>query len=43
MFGDTCHGLLMFLFALFLVVREKDLARRKIRDEVKQRRNTFAD
>ncbi|KRZ18033.1 putative V-type proton ATPase subunit a [Trichinella zimbabwensis] len=34
MFGDFGHGLIMFLFALFLIVKEKQLIARKIRDEV---------
>ncbi|VDP07354.1 unnamed protein product [Soboliphyme baturini] len=41
MFGDMGHGLLMFFFALFLVVKEKQLAARKIRDEVKLRYSNF--
>lgn len=34
MFGDLGHGFIMFLFALFLVVKEKYLERQRIRDEV---------
>ncbi|CAD5226514.1 unnamed protein product [Bursaphelenchus xylophilus] len=34
MFGDLGHGILMFLAGLFLVVREKNLEARQIRDEI---------
>lgn len=34
MFGDLGHGCLMFLFALFLVLREKPLAAKKTDNEV---------
>ena len=34
MFGDFGHGLLMFLFGLFLVVKEKNLIAQKINNEV---------
>ncbi|CAH1774498.1 unnamed protein product, partial [Owenia fusiformis] len=34
MFGDAGHGIIMFLFALFLVLREKQLAAAKIDDEI---------
>ena len=34
MFGDLGHGFIMFLFALWMVVREKSLAAKKIDDEV---------
>lgn len=34
MFGDLGHGLLMFLFAAFLVLREKPLAAKKTDNEV---------
>lgn len=34
MFGDLGHGLLMFLFAAFLVMREKPLAAKKSDNEV---------
>lgn len=34
MFGDLGHGLLMFLAGLYLVLRETNLQRRQIRDEV---------
>lgn len=34
MFGDLGHGLLMFLFAAFLVLREKSLAAKKTDNEV---------
>jgi len=34
MFGDLGHGLLMFLFAGFLVLREKPLAAKKTDNEV---------
>ncbi|XP_041371566.1 V-type proton ATPase 116 kDa subunit a1-like [Gigantopelta aegis] len=34
MFGDMGHGMIMFLFALFLVLREKELAAKKIDDEI---------
>lgn len=36
MFGDIGHGLIMFLFALFLVLKEKMLQARKIQDEIFQ-------
>lgn len=35
MFGDFGHGMIMFCAALFLVLREKNLIERKIRDEVR--------
>lgn len=34
MFGDMGHGLIMFLFALFLVLKEKRLEAARINDEV---------
>ena len=34
MFGDAGHGLLMTLFALWMVVKEKPLAAKKIQSEV---------
>jgi vacuolar-type H+-ATPase subunit I/STV1 len=34
MFGDLGHGGLMFLFAAFLVLREKQLAAKKSDNEV---------
>ncbi len=34
MFGDAGHGLLMTLFALWMVVKEKPLAAKKITSEV---------
>jgi len=34
MFGDLGHGILMFLFAAFLVLREKPLAAKKTDNEV---------
>lgn len=34
MFGDLGHGAIMFLFALFLVLREKPLAAKKSDNEV---------
>lgn len=34
MFGDIGHGLLMFLFAAYLVLREKPLAAKKSDNEV---------
>lgn len=34
MFGDIGHGLLMFLFSAFLVLREKPLAAKKSTNEV---------
>ena len=34
MFGDFGHGILMFLCGLYLVLREKNLEARQIRDEV---------
>lgn len=36
MFGDLGHGLLMFLFAAFLVLREKPLAAKKTDNEVRK-------
>jgi len=39
MFGDLGHGLLMFLFAGFLVLREKPLAAKKTDNEVCKNRN----
>ncbi|CAD5207209.1 unnamed protein product [Bursaphelenchus okinawaensis] len=36
MFGDMGHGLIMFLFALFLVRKEKQLEAARIRDEIFQ-------
>ena len=36
MFGDAGHGLLMTLFALWMVVKEKPLAAKKIQSEVWQ-------
>jgi len=35
MFGDTGHGLIMLLFALFLIVREKQLAAKMANSEVR--------
>lgn len=37
MFGDVGHGFIMFLFALFLVLKEKSLEAKKIRDDVTER------
>lgn len=37
MFGDLGHGLLMFLFAAFLVMREKPLAAKKSDNEVSKK------
>ncbi|KAK3612173.1 hypothetical protein CHS0354_016558 [Potamilus streckersoni] len=34
MFGDTGHGTIMFLFALYMVIREKALQARKIENEI---------
>ena len=34
MFGDMGHGLLMFMFALFMVVKEKSLSAAKSDNEV---------
>lgn len=34
MFGDMGHGMIMFLFALFLVLKEKALEARKNQNEV---------
>jgi len=34
MFGDIGHGLIMTMFALFLVLKEKMLIAKKIKDEV---------
>uniref|UniRef100_A0A183BQT3 V-type proton ATPase subunit a n=1 Tax=Globodera pallida TaxID=36090 RepID=A0A183BQT3_GLOPA len=34
MFGDLGHGILMFLCGLYLVLREKNLEARQIRDEI---------
>jgi len=34
MFGDSGHGLLMTLFALWMVLKEKPLAAKKIQSEV---------
>uniref|UniRef100_A0A1I8BEA6 V-type proton ATPase subunit a n=1 Tax=Meloidogyne hapla TaxID=6305 RepID=A0A1I8BEA6_MELHA len=34
-FGDLGHGILMFLCGLYLVVRERNLEARQIKDEVK--------
>jgi V-type H+-transporting ATPase subunit a len=34
MFGDIGHGLIMALFGIFLIVREKQLKAKKIDDEV---------
>jgi vacuolar-type H+-ATPase subunit I/STV1 len=34
MFGDTGHGTIMLLFALFLILREKQLAAKSADDEV---------
>jgi V-type H+-transporting ATPase subunit a len=39
MFGDAGHGLLMTLFALWMVVKEKPLAAKKIQSEVMSRMN----
>lgn len=39
MFGDAGHGLLMTLFALWMVVKEKPLAAKKIQSEVMSRLN----
>lgn len=36
MFGDFGHGMIMFLFALFFVLKEKSLMAKKIRDEIFQ-------
>lgn len=42
MFGDMGHGLIMFLFALWLVLREKNLEAKKIQNEVWSFSNTFS-
>lgn len=34
MFGDIGHGLIMAIFGIFLIVREKQLMAKKIDDEV---------
>ncbi|XP_035825666.1 V-type proton ATPase 116 kDa subunit a1 [Aplysia californica] len=34
MFGDMGHGLIMFLFALYLVLKEKQLEAKKIQNEI---------
>ena len=34
MFGDAGHGVIMFLFGLFFILRERQLAAMKIRDEI---------
>ncbi|KAK3797205.1 hypothetical protein RRG08_030432 [Elysia crispata] len=34
MFGDAGHGLIMFLFGLYLCVKEKELAAKKINNEI---------
>jgi len=34
MFGDLGHGLIMFLFGLYLVLKEKRLEAARINDEV---------
>ena len=34
MFGDLGHGMIMFAFALFLVLKEKRLEAARINDEV---------
>uniref|UniRef100_A0A915DZG4 V-type proton ATPase subunit a n=1 Tax=Ditylenchus dipsaci TaxID=166011 RepID=A0A915DZG4_9BILA len=39
MFGDLGHGMLMFLAGLYLVMREKNLEARQIRDESRQIKN----
>ncbi|CEF66773.1 V-type ATPase, V0 complex, 116kDa subunit family and ATPase, V0 complex, subunit 116kDa, eukaryotic family-containing protein [Strongyloides ratti] len=36
MFGDMGHGLIMLMFALFLILKEKSLEAAKIRDEIFQ-------
>ncbi|CDW53458.1 protein UNC 32, a [Trichuris trichiura] len=36
MFGDLGHGIIMLLFALFLILKEKQLIARKIRNEMFQ-------
>ncbi|KAL3117088.1 hypothetical protein niasHT_007491 [Heterodera trifolii] len=36
MFGDLGHGLIMFLFALYLVMKEKRLEAQRIKDEIFQ-------
>ena len=35
MFGDLGHGIIMFLAALYLVLKEKRLEAMRIRDEVR--------
>lgn len=40
MFGDAGHGLLMTLFALWMVIKEKPLAAKKIQSEVPLAFNT---
>ena len=34
MFGDVGHGFLMFLFALFLVLKEKSLGKTKLNEMI---------
>ena len=34
MFGDIGHGLIMAIFGIFLIIREKQLMAKKIDDEV---------
>lgn len=41
MFGDLGHGLLMFLFAAFLVMREKPLAAKKSDNEVSNKKKNL--
>jgi vacuolar-type H+-ATPase subunit I/STV1 len=40
MFGDLGHGLVMFAFGLFLVLKEKRLEAARINDEVKLTSNS---